>query len=90
MNLIGREPAQAERMRALLEDYLGAKPDEEVVERRVRINPNIANRLRALGYLQDEPIEAEGPGPLTPMGEPEPAGDEGDAGGEGAPSPPGS
>jgi arylsulfatase A-like enzyme len=50
-NLITREPAAAERMRALLDAHL-SEPDRGVVERGVRIEPHIADRLRAMGYLR--------------------------------------
>ena len=51
VNLIAREPAEAVRLRQLLDRHL----DEEgagVVERGVRIDPGIADRLRAMGYLR--------------------------------------
>jgi len=51
-NLIEREPAQAARMRELLDRYLEAKPEESVLQTDVRIDPGIAERLRAMGYLQ--------------------------------------
>ena len=50
-NLMKREDADARRMAALLDTYLAAKP-EGVVERGVRIDPGIAERLRAMGYLR--------------------------------------
>ena len=46
-----REVAEAERMSALLDAHL-AERDEAVVEKGVRIDPSIAERLRAMGYLR--------------------------------------
>jgi arylsulfatase A-like enzyme len=51
VNLIARERAEAGRMRELLDRHL-AKEDTGVVERGVRIDPGIADRLRAMGYLR--------------------------------------
>ena len=51
VNLMRREAAEAERMRALLEAHL-AEQGDGVVERGVRIDPGIADRLRAMGYLR--------------------------------------
>ncbi len=51
VNLIAREPAQTERMRELLDRHL-TQEGAGVVERGVRIDPGIADRLRAMGYLQ--------------------------------------
>jgi arylsulfatase A-like enzyme len=51
VNLMGREAAEAERMRALLRAHL-AEQGDGVVERGVRIDPGIADRLRAMGYLR--------------------------------------
>ncbi len=50
-NLITREPAEAKRMAALLDAHL-AGGHGDVVEKGVRIDPDIAERLRALGYLR--------------------------------------
>ena len=51
VNLVAREPAEASRLRRLLDDHLaGAKAG--VVEKGVRIDPGIAERLRAMGYLR--------------------------------------
>jgi len=50
-NLVAREVSEAERMAALLDAYL-AERDEGVVEKGVRIDPGIAERLRAMGYLR--------------------------------------
>jgi arylsulfatase A-like enzyme len=53
VNLIELEPAQAERMRARLDGHLASGAAEGVLEQDVRIDPAIAERLRAMGYLQD-------------------------------------
>jgi hypothetical protein len=50
-NLIAREPGEAERMRTLLDAHL-ARDTRGVVEKGVRIDPEIAERLRAMGYLR--------------------------------------
>ena len=50
-NLVTREGVEAERMAALLDAHL-AERDEGVVEKGVRIDPGIADRLRAMGYLR--------------------------------------
>lgn len=50
-NLMAREVAEAERVTQLLDAHL-AVADQGVVEKRVRIDPNIAERLRAMGYLR--------------------------------------
>jgi choline-sulfatase len=50
-NLIGRERDEAERMRAMLDMHLEER-DGGVVEKGVRIDPSIAERLRAMGYLR--------------------------------------
>jgi hypothetical protein len=51
VNLLQREPAEAERMRALLDAHL-LNGGKGVVEKGVRIDPDIADRLRAMGYLR--------------------------------------
>jgi arylsulfatase A-like enzyme len=51
VNLMRREPADGERMRALLDGH-EAHEGASVVEKRVRIDPGIADRLRAMGYLR--------------------------------------
>jgi arylsulfatase A-like enzyme len=51
VNLMELEAAEAERMRKRLDEHLAA-PGETVVEPGVRIDPSIADRLRALGYLR--------------------------------------
>ena len=50
-NLVKRESAEAGRMRDLLDRHL-TREDAGVVERAVRIDPGIADRLRAMGYLR--------------------------------------
>ncbi len=52
VNLISREAEQAELMRKAMDAYLEAEPAEGVLETGVRIDPNIADRLRAMGYLE--------------------------------------
>jgi arylsulfatase A-like enzyme len=51
VNLLTREPTEAGRMRDLLENQL-TQEGAGVVERGVRIDPGIADRLRAMGYLR--------------------------------------
>ncbi len=51
VNLITREPLEASRMRAFLDDHL-AQGEAGVVTRGARIDPEIAERLRAMGYLR--------------------------------------
>jgi arylsulfatase A-like enzyme len=53
VNLIEREPQQAARMRAELDAYLAGKPAADVLATDVRIDPGIAEKLRAVGYLED-------------------------------------
>jgi hypothetical protein len=48
VNLVVREPEQANRMRALLREHLAVR-DRGIVEADVRIDPTIADRLRANG-----------------------------------------
>jgi choline-sulfatase len=50
-NLVAREVKDAERMSKLLEEHLMAQ-NAGVVEKGVRIDPSIAERLRAMGYLR--------------------------------------
>ena len=52
VNLVTREPGHAERMRALLDAYLAREPVPGVLESDVRIDPQIAEKLRALGYME--------------------------------------
>jgi len=51
VNLIAREAAEAARMRALLDAHQ-SEEGAGVVEKGVRIDPGIADRLRAMGYLR--------------------------------------
>jgi arylsulfatase A-like enzyme len=51
-NLVDLEPAAAERMRAVLDAHLAAEARADTRATDVRIDPNIAERLRAVGYLQ--------------------------------------
>ena len=51
VNLVAREPTEAGRMRDLLDRHL-TQEGAGVVERGVRIDPWIADRLRAMGYLR--------------------------------------
>ena len=51
MNLISREAEAALRMRALLDQHM-EEGGGDVVEPGVRIDPAIADRLRAMGYLR--------------------------------------
>jgi arylsulfatase A-like enzyme len=51
VNLVEREVAEAVRMRRLLDRHLADAP-AGVVETGVRIDPGIADRLRAMGYLR--------------------------------------
>jgi arylsulfatase A-like enzyme len=50
-NLVGIDGKEAERLRQLLDQHW-AEPEAGVVERGVRIDPDIADRLRAMGYLR--------------------------------------
>lgn len=52
VNLIEREPEQAGRMRQLMDAHLKAEPLPGIVLPDVHIDPQIAERLRAMGYLQ--------------------------------------
>ena len=51
VNLVSRESAAVARLRELLDDHL-AEGNAGVVEKGVRIDPGIAGRLRAMGYLR--------------------------------------
>ncbi len=53
VNLIDHEPAQAERMRKLMDAYLAKEALPDVSRPDVRIDPEIARNLRALGYLDN-------------------------------------
>ena len=52
VNLIEREREDADRMRAVLDAYLAREPVAGVVAEDVRIDPSIAQKLKALGYGQ--------------------------------------
>jgi len=52
VNLIDLEPKAAQRMREMLDAKLAEGAAESVRESDVRIDPTIAERLRAMGYLQ--------------------------------------
>ena len=54
VNLIGLEPGAGDEPRAALDAHLAAAGDQ-LRRRGVRIDPAIAERLRALGYLPDPP-----------------------------------
>jgi arylsulfatase A-like enzyme len=51
VNLVRREPDEAARLRALLEQHRSGG-SAGIVERGVRVDPEIAERLRAMGYLE--------------------------------------
>ena len=51
-NLLDLEPAMAARMRARLDAHSAREPRSEARATNVRIEPAIAERLRAIGYLQ--------------------------------------
>ncbi len=54
VNLIGREPGAARRMREVLDSHLASAPASEALREDIRIDPEIERRLRAMGYLQDQ------------------------------------
>ena len=51
-NLVDLEPAMAQRMRAVLDAHLAVKARADTRATDVRIDPKIAEALRAVGYLQ--------------------------------------
>jgi len=51
-NLVELEPEAAARMRAVLDAHLAAEPRPGVSRGNVRIDPAVAERLRAVGYLE--------------------------------------
>jgi len=51
-NLVDLEPAAAQRMRAVLDAHLSVRARSDTRATNVRIDPKIAERLRAVGYLQ--------------------------------------
>jgi arylsulfatase A-like enzyme len=52
VNLADIEKRRAAEMQAKLERHLAESPVEDVKEEGVRIDPGIADRLRAMGYLR--------------------------------------
>jgi arylsulfatase A-like enzyme len=52
VDLAQREPRRTSRLRALLDAHLAAPPVPGVLARDVHIDPEISERLRAMGYLQ--------------------------------------
>ena len=52
VNVIELEPAQAAVMRGILDAHMEGKPASDIRQTDVRIDPSIARRLRAMGYLQ--------------------------------------
>ena len=52
VNLALLEPAEAARLRARLDAHLAQPARPDVLQRDVRIDPGIAQKLRALGYVQ--------------------------------------
>jgi arylsulfatase A-like enzyme len=52
VSLVEIEKTRAQRMRSLLDGYLALEPETATVEPDVRIDPALAQKLRALGYLR--------------------------------------
>ena len=52
VDLIQLEPTQAGHMRQMMDSHLEATPMPGVLQKDVRIDPAIAERLRAMGYLK--------------------------------------
>ena len=52
VNLVELEAGHAETLRAEMDAHLDGKAQEGVLEKGVRIDPGIADRLRAMGYLR--------------------------------------
>ena len=52
VNLIGREPEQTERLRALFRAHRAVAPAANVLKSNVSIDPGIADRLKAMGYIE--------------------------------------
>ncbi len=50
MNLVEIEPERAQSLRARLDAHLAEPVDLGGVESNIRINPGLAEKLRALGY----------------------------------------
>jgi arylsulfatase A-like enzyme len=54
VNLMQLEPVQAGRMSERVDEHMAGAP-RGIVDRDIQIDPSIADRLRALGYLQSDP-----------------------------------
>ncbi len=52
VNLVRREEQEAARLRSLLDEHRRKPPRDSVRSEDVRIDPSIARRLRAMGYLE--------------------------------------
>ena len=52
VDLVDVEAQDAERLRAMLDAYQRRSPRPDTVRSEIRIDPGIAEKLRALGYLQ--------------------------------------
>jgi arylsulfatase A-like enzyme len=52
VNLIGLEPEEASRLRAILREHREAPMQENILNSNVHIDPEIAERLKAMGYLE--------------------------------------
>ena len=52
MNLIDLEKRRAAEMQAKLDRHIAEAPVEDVKQEGIRIDPGIADRLRAMGYLR--------------------------------------
>jgi arylsulfatase A-like enzyme len=52
VDLVEREPDEARRLAAILDAYLARESVPGVLAEEVRIAPEIANKLRALGYME--------------------------------------
>ena len=52
VDLVDIEPAEADRMRAVLDAHLASESIAETLESGVRISPMISERLKVLGYLE--------------------------------------
>jgi hypothetical protein len=67
-NLVTRERVEAERLSAPLDAHL-AERNEGVVEKGVRIDPSIAERLHAMGYLRQQGERKADSPPIHPAGD---------------------
>ena len=52
VNLIGREPEQTKRLQALFRAHREVPPVQNVLKSKVSIDPGIAERLKAMGYIE--------------------------------------